>query len=42
LLLYEDAGMAKKIQSAKGRGARTEAARIGIIGGSGLYSMPGF
>jgi 5'-methylthioadenosine phosphorylase len=33
--------MAKKTQSAKRRSASTEAARIGIIGGSGLYNMPG-
>jgi 5'-methylthioadenosine phosphorylase len=33
--------MAKKTQAAKRRGARTEAVRIGIIGGSGLYNMPG-
>ncbi len=33
--------MAKKTQAAKRRGAGTEAVRIGIIGGSGLYNMPG-
>jgi len=33
--------MAKKKQAAKRRGASTEAVRIGIIGGSGLYNMPG-
>jgi 5'-methylthioadenosine phosphorylase len=33
--------MAKKTQVAKRRGAGTEAVRIGIIGGSGLYNMPG-
>jgi 5'-methylthioadenosine phosphorylase len=33
--------MAKKTQTAKRRGARTETVRIGIIGGSGLYNMPG-
>jgi 5'-methylthioadenosine phosphorylase len=33
--------MAKKTQAAKRRGASTEAVRIGIIGGSGLYNMPG-
>jgi 5'-methylthioadenosine phosphorylase len=33
--------MAKKTQTAKGRGKGTEAVRIGIIGGSGLYNMPG-
>jgi 5'-methylthioadenosine phosphorylase len=33
--------MAKKTQSAKRRGASAEPARIGIIGGSGLYNMPG-
>ena len=33
--------MAKKTQAAKQRGAGTEAVRIGIIGGSGLYNMPG-
>jgi 5'-methylthioadenosine phosphorylase len=33
--------MAKKVQAAKRRGASTEAVRIGIIGGSGLYNMPG-
>ncbi len=34
-------GMAKKTQAAKQRGAKTEQVRIGIIGGSGLYTMPG-
>jgi 5'-methylthioadenosine phosphorylase len=34
-------GMAKKAQAAKRRGASTDAVRIGIIGGSGLYNMPG-
>jgi 5'-methylthioadenosine phosphorylase len=33
--------MAKKTQAAKRRGARADAVRIGIIGGSGLYNMPG-
>jgi 5'-methylthioadenosine phosphorylase len=33
--------MAKKAQATKQRGAKTEAVRIGIIGGSGLYNMPG-
>ena len=33
--------MAKKAQAAKRRGASTDAVRIGIIGGSGLYNMPG-
>jgi 5'-methylthioadenosine phosphorylase len=33
--------MAKKTKAAKGRGAGLDAVRIGIIGGSGLYSMPG-
>src|SRR5580658_7965788 len=33
--------MAKKTQSAKRGGTSTEAVRIGIIGGSGLYNMPG-
>jgi len=33
--------MAKKTQAAKRRGASTEIVRIGIIGGSGLYNMPG-
>ncbi len=33
--------MAKKAQAAKRRGASTGAVRIGIIGGSGLYNMPG-
>jgi 5'-methylthioadenosine phosphorylase len=33
--------MAKKTQAAKGRSAGSEAVRIGIIGGSGLYNMPG-
>ena len=33
--------MAKKIQATRLRGANTEAVRIGIIGGSGLYNMPG-
>ena len=32
--------MAKKTQTAK-RGANADAVRIGIIGGSGLYNMPG-
>jgi 5'-methylthioadenosine phosphorylase len=34
-------GMAKKSKAAKGRGTSTEAVRIGIIGGSGLYNMQG-
>jgi 5'-methylthioadenosine phosphorylase len=34
-------GMAKKTQAAIRRGASTDAVRIGIIGGSGLYNMPG-
>jgi 5'-methylthioadenosine phosphorylase len=33
--------MAKKTQVAKRRGASAEGVRIGIIGGSGLYNMPG-
>ena len=33
--------MAKKTQAVKRRGASTDAVRIGIIGGSGLYNMPG-
>ncbi len=33
--------MAKKTQAAKRRGSGTEKVGIGIIGGSGLYSMPG-
>jgi len=33
--------MAKKTQATKRRGASTDAVRIGIIGGSGLYNMPG-
>jgi 5'-methylthioadenosine phosphorylase len=33
--------MAKKTQTAKRRGAGAETVRIGIIGGSGLYNMPG-
>jgi len=33
--------MAKKTQAAKPRGTSKEAVRIGIIGGSGLYNMPG-
>ncbi len=33
--------MAKKAKAAKRRGASAEAVRIGIIGGSGLYNMPG-
>ncbi len=33
--------MAKKTQAGKRRGASTETAGIGIIGGSGLYNMPG-
>jgi 5'-methylthioadenosine phosphorylase len=33
--------MAKKTQAAKRRGVSAEAVRIGIIGGSGLYNMPG-
>ena len=33
--------MAKNVQTAKRRGTGTEAVRIGIIGGSGLYNMPG-
>ena len=33
--------MAKKTQAAKRRGASIETIRIGIIGGSGLYNMPG-
>jgi 5'-methylthioadenosine phosphorylase len=34
-------GMAKKTQAAARRGADSETVRIGIIGGSGLYNMPG-
>jgi 5'-methylthioadenosine phosphorylase len=34
-------GMAKKTQAAKRRGTSTDAVRIGIIGGSGLYNMAG-
>jgi 5'-methylthioadenosine phosphorylase len=34
-------GMAKKKQAATRRGASTETVGIGIIGGSGLYNMPG-
>jgi 5'-methylthioadenosine phosphorylase len=33
--------MARKTKSGKKGGAGTEAVRIGIIGGSGLYNMPG-
>jgi 5'-methylthioadenosine phosphorylase len=33
--------MARKTQTAKRGSARTEAVRIGILGGSGLYNMPG-
>jgi 5'-methylthioadenosine phosphorylase len=33
--------MAKKAQATKRRGASAETVRIGIIGGSGLYNMPG-
>jgi 5'-methylthioadenosine phosphorylase len=33
--------MAKKTQATKRRGSSTETVRIGIIGGSGLYNMPG-
>jgi 5'-methylthioadenosine phosphorylase len=33
--------MAKRTQIAKRRGAGAETVRIGIIGGSGLYNMPG-
>lgn len=33
--------MAKKTGRAKGRGTNSEPVRIGIIGGSGLYNMPG-
>jgi 5'-methylthioadenosine phosphorylase len=33
--------MAKKTPAAKSRGASQDAVRIGIIGGSGLYNMPG-
>jgi 5'-methylthioadenosine phosphorylase len=33
--------MAKKTQAAKRRGTSTDAVRIGIIGGSGLYNMAG-
>lgn len=33
--------MPKKTQAGKRRGASTETVRIGIIGGSGLYNMPG-
>jgi len=33
--------MAKKTQAATGRNANAQAVRIGIIGGSGLYNMPG-
>src|SRR5580692_6641858 len=33
--------MAKRTQAAKKRGASADAVRIGIIGGSGLYNMPG-
>jgi 5'-methylthioadenosine phosphorylase len=33
--------MAKKTQAAKRRGAGSETVTIGIIGGSGLYNMPG-
>src|SRR5450631_2971120 len=33
--------MAKKAKAAKRRGSSTEPVRIGIIGGSGLYNMPG-
>jgi 5'-methylthioadenosine phosphorylase len=34
-------GMAKKSQAAKRKSASAEPVRIGIIGGSGLYNMPG-
>jgi 5'-methylthioadenosine phosphorylase len=33
--------MAKKTQTAKGASPSSDAVRIGIIGGSGLYNMPG-
>src|ERR1700739_1265565 len=33
--------MAKKKQSTKSRGINPDAVRLGIIGGSGLYNMPG-
>ena len=33
--------MAKKAQKTKRRSAGAETVRIGIIGGSGLYNMPG-
>src|SRR5580692_1191341 len=33
--------MAKKLAVVKGRGAAQTGAQIGIIGGSGLYGMPG-
>jgi 5'-methylthioadenosine phosphorylase len=33
--------MAKKAKAARRRGTSAEAVRIGIIGGSGLYNMPG-
>src|SRR5258707_14739331 len=33
--------MVKKAKASKRRSAATEAVRIGIIGGSGLYNMPG-
>jgi len=33
--------MAKKTQAARRRGVSTDAVQIGIIGGSGLYNMPG-
>ena len=33
--------MAKRTQAAKRRSGSTDAAQIGIIGGSGLYNMPG-
>ena len=33
--------MAKKTKAAKRRGASADVVRIGIIGGSGLYNMPG-
>src|SRR6266853_446827 len=38
---YEDSFMAKTQHKKKARGASTESVRIGIIGGSGLYNMPG-
>ena len=33
--------MAKKAQAPKARGSSADAVRVGIIGGSGLYNMPG-